>query len=502
MPNLPSDERRPPATDSKSFRRPTSTGVTESNSPFPAAAPDSSAPEEAGPELFFPASPGWTKRSRRSFWPFVVVTVILAAAAAGWKFHADAEAAKKAAAEEKRTADQIMATAEREVAAALQQVRQAIDQAARSEVRAREAERAGAREIARIRGELEAQHEELLAQTRREAEEQTRKQLAPQLEIARAASLPGGLKIASRPSGADVYVDGRWVGQSPAAIEGLAPGRHAIKLAMPGHVPHELTAEVFGSNVINLGALELRRATGAVEVSSRPDQLEFRIRDSSMPDDAEPVHRGRTPATIRDLPTGDYVIQFRRDGWPDRTERVAIAADATASVATTFQPGMVRIDSSPAGATVLERGVLLGRTPLVLVDVPPRDLDYELRAPGFEPLRMRGKVVAGQRLDLNGTLLNLDRLVSVDEVQTPPRLYFSTPINLGRAGRGAPREITVSFVVGLDGVAREVKVLDRVHKSVEKRFLEAISKWKFLPGVSDAGYPVKVRMSMPVRIGS
>ena len=53
-----------------------------------------------------------------------------------------------------------------------------------------------------------------------------------------------------------------------------------------------------------------------------------------------------------------------------------------------------------------------------------------------------------------------------------------------------------------DGSLQEVKVLDAVDKQIEKRSVEAIAKWKFFPGVSHAGYPVKVRMSMPIRIAS
>jgi hypothetical protein len=333
-------------------------------------------------------------------------------------------------------------------------------------------------------------------------EEQTRKQLAPQLEIARTVESPGVLKIASVPAGADVHVDGRLAERSPASIDGLLPGRHSIKLTLAGHVTRELTVDIVGSKTTDLGPIKLERATGAVEVSSSPDQLEFSIRSSLAPADAPPLRDGRTPARISDLPTGEYVVQIQRAGWPERTERVTIEGGATASVATTFEGGTVIINSSPIGATVIQGGLLLGRTPLVVGDLSPRDVTYELNAPGHEPLQVGGTVVGGGKLELNGTLLKLDRVVSAADARTPPRLYSTTPLELGSLPRAAPPYIAVSFVVLPNGSAEEVEVLDAVDKTIEKRLVEAIGKWKFYPGVSHAGYPVKVRMSMSIRVAS
>jgi hypothetical protein len=439
---------------------------------------------------------------RRGYWPLVGIIFVLVGAGLAAKFYLDAEAVKSAAAQQQRSAEQVMEKAEREVAVAVEQVRRAFEQAAQADVKARESTTAIARETGRIRMEMEAARRDAVAQARREAEEETRKRLAPQLAVARAAASPGILKIASMPAGAEVRVDGRLVERSPTSIEGLAPGRHSIKLTLAGHVPQELTADIFGAKTTDLGAIKLERATGAVAVSSSPDQLEFSILAPNTTASAEPLRRGRTPAQLNDLPTGEYVIQFRRAGWPDRTERVTIEGGATARVATTFQGGSVRINSSPTGATVTQGGLLLGTTPLALVDVPPRDVTYELTLPGYEPLQVRGTVADGRQLELNGALLNLDRLASASELRTPPRLYYSTPLNLGRVPRSTPPTITVSFVVPLNGSPQEIKVLDAVDKKVEKRSIEAIAKWKFFPGVSHAGNPVKVRMSMPVPISS
>jgi hypothetical protein len=335
---------------------------------------------------------------------------------------------------------------------------------------------------------------------RREAEQETVRILARELAAVRAAAAPGSLKIATEPPGADVHVDGRPVQRAPVSIQGLPAGRHAVRVMLAGHIPQELAADIVASKTTDLGSIKLERAIGAVAVSSTPAEIEFSIRPVNTPADGAPLRRGRTPVQLDDLPTGEYVVQFSRAGWPDHTERVTIKGGEAARVATTFQGGTVKINSSPTGATVLQGGLLLGKTPLTLGGVPPQNVTYELNVHGYEPLKVSGTVSEGRELELNGTLMDINRLVSAEEVRTPPRPYKTTPLDLGRIPRSAPPYITVSFIVLPNGSLEEVKVLGTVDRELAKKSVEAIAKWKFFPGVSHAGFPVKVRVSMPVRI--
>jgi hypothetical protein len=273
-----------------------------------------------------------------------------------------------------------------------------------------------------------------------------------------------------------------------------------VKLLLPGHVSKELAVDIVGSKTTELGPIKFERATGAVALTTTPAEIDFVLRRSDAPADAAPLRKGRTPAELNDLPTGEYVVQFTRAGWPERTERVTIESGAIARVTPNFQGGTVVINSSPTGATVIQGGLLLGKTPLTLRDVPPRDVTYELAAPGFEPLKVKGSVVGGRQLELNGVLLDQDRLASSEEVRTPPRPYLTAPLDLGRLPRSTPPYITVSFVVLRSGSLHDVTVLEPVDEKVVKRSVEALTKWKFYPGVSHAGYPINVRMSMPIKI--
>lgn len=438
---------------------------------------------------------------KRGYWPHLALALAVIGAAVSWKFYLDAEALKAATNQEKTVAAGEAGAAGQETASVAQQVTRLEEQRDRAEKRAHESERAAAAEVERIRREAETTRAAAVAQARREAGEQTRRQLEPELEAARAALSPGILKLGTSPVGAEVQVDNRPPLPTPVSIEDLSPGGHRLKITLAGHMPVELTAEIIGSKTTDLGVITLERATGTIAFSSEPGETDFSIRTSNTAEDAPPLHRGRTPARFDDLAPGDYVVQFNRAGWPDRTERVTVTRGETTRAVTTFESGAVTITSTPAGATVTRDGLEVGTTPLTLRDIPARDLTYELRANGYEPLKVSGKVGAGRELKLDGTLLHLDRLATEAELRTPPRPYVTTPLDLGRIPRSTPAFITVTFIVLRDGSVRDVTVLEKVDRRIVQRAVDAIAKWKFYPGVSHGGYPVNVRVSVPIKMG-
>jgi hypothetical protein len=75
-------------------------------------------------------------------------------------------------------------------------------------------------------------------------------------------------------------------------------------------------------------------------------------------------------------------------------------------VAFAFHNGSVKITSAPGGATVLHNGAELGRTPLLIDEVEPGPVHYELRLAGYKPALLSGTVAArgqaflGARLEM------------------------------------------------------------------------------------------------------
>lgn len=436
---------------------------------------------------------------KRGYWLHVGMLLALIGAGVAWKFYLDLEASQAAADQARIAAANAIATAERDKTAAEERVRKATTEVEKANQRVRASAVANAATTTKLQQESEASRRAEIAQARRDAEEQTRRSMEAAMAATRAASAPGGLKITTAPAGAEVRVDGGPAQRTPVSIDNLAPGQHRVTITLAGHVPKQLTAEIVGSKVNDLGLVQLERGTGSVAITSQPQGVEFSIRAANTPADSNPLRRGQTPAQLEDLPTGNYVVQFRRAGWPERSERLTVEQGEKANVAASFQGGTVTITSDPV-AQVSLNGLALGETPLTLKDAPPGETAYELNAAGYEPLKLTGTIVQGRELQLTGKLLGIDRLVSEAELRTPPRPYLTTPLQLGRIPRSAPAYVKVSFVVLRDGSLYDVAVIDKLDRKIQERAVEAIAKWKYYPGVSSAGYPVNVRITIPVKL--
>ncbi len=136
---------------------------------------------------------------------------------------------------------------------------------------------------------------------------------------------------------------------------------------------------------------------------------------------------GTTPATISELPSGDYIVTFTRDGFQSHSETVTVSQTNPAQASWKFSNGNVLITSTPAGATVTTSdGRNLGVTPVTVNDVPPGDVSYTLTLDGYDPATLSGKVEGGKTNTLDTTLLSVNRLAKLGELDAQPRTDRST----------------------------------------------------------------------------
>lgn len=78
------------------------------------------------------------------------------------------------------------------------------------------------------------------------------------------AAVPtGSLYVTTLPTGADVWIDGTYVGRSPLVLGGLAPGRHTVGLTKTGWSPLQLDVSVVtGATTLSSTRLEPARTGG------------------------------------------------------------------------------------------------------------------------------------------------------------------------------------------------------------------------------------------------
>lgn len=102
------------------------------------------------------------------------------------------------------------------------------------------------------------------------------------------AAVPtGALYVTTLPTGADVWVDGTYVGRAPVVLDALAIGRHTLSLTKTGWQSQELDVSVVAGNTA-LSSVPLARASRAARGGSGYIALRgIPVREVSI--DGEPV---------------------------------------------------------------------------------------------------------------------------------------------------------------------------------------------------------------------
>jgi hypothetical protein len=138
-----------------------------------------------------------------------------------------------------------------------------------------------------------------------------------------ASQSDAGIEVSSAPTGADVELDGNFVGNTPSTI-GVSQGDHTITLKKNGYKLWEkkikvtsgkvkISAELEpGNNEISAGAIETRKPkpgdsnqqTEAVSFASDPNGAEVYVDNSLV---------GKTPITLSLKPGQHYVRMFEQD---------------------------------------------------------------------------------------------------------------------------------------------------------------------------------------------
>ena len=271
--------------------------------------------------------------------------------------------------------------------------------------------------------------------------------------------------IRTEPVGALVVL-GDHAQKSPATFADLEPRKYNLRIMSPGYEPVEMSVDFRRKHAADLSPFRLVRSRGALQIQSEPPGAQFWIKsedgqisregvtpqsiadlptgkysiiarrgDWEMRDDVE-VQRGETTsksfafisaitnitsepngaevfvdgkssgrtALRLDLPARVHDLVAHLDGWPDEQQKIDVNAQRENAAHFVFANGSVKITSAPGGATVIANGKDLGQTPLVVEEVKPGDVTYDLRLAGYKPGSVSGKVEPQQQTFLAARL--------------------------------------------------------------------------------------------------
>jgi serine/threonine protein kinase len=271
--------------------------------------------------------------------------------------------------------------------------------------------------------------------------------------------------IRTEPAGALVVL-GDHAQKSPATFADLEARKYNVRIMSPGYEPVETSVDFKRKHSLDLPPFRLVRSKGTLQIQSDPSGAQFSLRsedgqisrdgmtpetlgdlptgkysivarrgDWEMRDDVEVQRgettrksfafvsaitnitsepngaevfvdgksRGRAPLRL-DLPARAHELVAHLDGWPDEQQKIDVNAQRENAAHFVFANGSVKITSAPGGATVIANGKHLGQTPLVIEEVKPGDVTYELRQTGYKPGSVSGNVEPQQQTFLAARL--------------------------------------------------------------------------------------------------
>jgi TonB family protein len=345
----------------------------------------------------------------------------------------------------------------------------------------------------RIAKEAELARETAVAKAKEEAEQRVRQTVTEELNRKFMAESPGVLLVTTEPTGAMVSIDGGISLRSPVTRTDLKPGAHKVRISLDGYDDIETVADITALKTTDLGMIHMLRQASELNVTSSPSGMDYVITSNG-----EVVSQGKTPANLPTLPVGDYSISVQRPGWPRYVQSISLKKGGSERINADFPTGSVVIRSTPSNADVLRNGVKIGVTPYTLSDMPPGRFELSLDMKGYDRTPVQGEVVAGKEQVLATELLDPNRVAKSSEILTQPEaVEREAPRPIANPSGASLGKVIISAVVRKDGKVTNVKVDSAVNQEFAQSCAEAVSSWRFKPGLDHSGKPLNVRILIP-----
>ncbi len=273
----------------------------------------------------------------------------------------------------------------------------------------------------------------------------------------------GKITVASRPAGAELFLNGRPAGTTPSAFTGLGPGEYTVELRKEGFDRIHQTVALLEGQELDV-SLDLQPTTGLLLVDSDPQHADVII---------DGVSRGNTPLLLTDLPLGRYALEFKAPKRLPRTAEAVLDGRNPVRVFAELVSNTAQLDvtSSPAGAQVRINGIYAGDTPIFIADAQAGDVDVKVSKRGYKPYQARMVFEATKPYKIDAELEALPSGLTVlttpagAQVMVDKMLVGNSPITLESLTEG-PHEVTASLT-GYDAVTKTIYLEPDVNDSVE-----------------------------------
>jgi hypothetical protein len=169
-----------------------------------------------------------------------------------------------------------------------------------------------------------------------------------------------GLEIDSDPDGASVYLNNRYVGETPLLLKDLAAGRYQLRIELAGFYSHNAWIDFAGGHLVF--SADLREVTGFLQVDVDPPGAAVRVGDRDV-----------VPGAPTEMPVGLFVARIRLFGYEEHSAQVRIEANSLARLEIRLEPAAFRLEDLRAVRAEFspDNPGLLGRTRLRFLVAAP-----------------------------------------------------------------------------------------------------------------------------------
>lgn len=207
------------------------------------------------------------------------------------------------------------------------------------------------------------------------------------------------VQFSSVPAGAEIRVDDRVLGTTPAELE-LTAGAREVEFRLAGFNPVRRQLRIEANEPQTVPEVRLTPADGRLSLSSSPVDASISLNGEYL---------GTTPRELDLRPNVEYVVSVSKPGYERETVTLALPPGGRESISFDLveQIGVVEFATDPPGADVLVNGEVRGVTPLRL-ELMAVEHAIAIRLEGFADIDETIQPVPGYTQQLPFELVPLD----------------------------------------------------------------------------------------------
>jgi hypothetical protein len=222
---------------------------------------------------------------------------------------------------------------------------------------------------------------------------------------------PSRVDIISKPSGANIYVDGKNAGTAPVTLHSLDKGLHHVRAVMDNYEQYDTFFEVLEGAYLQIDC-PLVLEKGLLLLTTEPEGCQIEHNGLAI---------GQTPKLITHLPVGkSFCFEFSKVGYKTKKIEVFIKDRVPVSKHEVLvqDSGSLEVLSEPIGAEVYMQGIRRGVTPITLSSIPKGNVEIEIKKDGYATYRKVLLVRSGASEMLNVSLNALPASMELTVIPT------------------------------------------------------------------------------------